>query len=921
MKKLLLMIMLFTTGIAFSQLNPTLGVGLETLTFNKGSIDVEVLTKVIIKKQKELKNEALKRFMLKMFPSTDYTTRFYVQNCLNILLNEKNPQVIEKEILELTTNYAIALGVTKAICEIDETIFTTNVPKLNSHIDYNKILNDLNFKTKIDSIIIKTKAIKTENDKIIQESKGKNDLTKISVSINKIKDYEKDIKIIKRKLARKGVKIDLTEQQNDIPSIQETLNFGEKLDLVSLALSENDLLRKKGFFKNKIDYTEDQGYFYDEINDKNILQNIDTRIKPYIENYDIIKNFIENNSINSSENIVETLNKIYLNQINLESSYYTANDGKTSNEGYKREIEKLRGLLKLKKDFENLSSLKNIYTNQINAVIINPFVAINKLKDIENIKELKIENLEALKNSYSNLRKVYDYVNNLNKVIKDIKDNPLLGNTPFIGFAEDKISFPTINFIGENESTYFNELIRIRDDINSLKSDDNNQIGVDITPEVIQENNSKKLILINGKIDEFNKRINLINDNIKSNMTNILVLNQNIESINIKIATLNNLDLKDSLEKNKEQIKIVQEKISKLPEFFTVFINDLLNKIETQPINQTLNSQKDLTSLITKIYERLNYFKNNKNYTITDINYLENELLPQLVGIKFSDVKENKDIYDFLIKNIKNLTPLLKINILVNKKLDKLTIKYDEKLISLFEFIGNLDKLDKAQTYTSIVDLIKKNSEDITKILPDGAFKDSYALFINGIKKYTLINTDKEKQYVEIDVVSFLDDMQQHYQRNNPSIFSLYLSIGLNQNMFINKFQFTDSSETLNSIGFASEKIGVKWKILDFKRFRGYENAIKSDIYLNKRAPFINEFYTSIYGSGLLYSLANTATNENFNFPHVGASLGLRFYNALDLNLMIGLPFVKDQKFGNNGFIGIGFDIPLGEYLEALGTK
>ena len=76
-----------------------------------------------------------------------------------------------------------------------------------------------------------------------------------------------------------------------------------------------------------------------------------------------------------------------------------------------------------------------------------------------------------------------------------------------------------------------------------------------------------------------------------------------------------------------------------------------------------------------------------------------------------------------------------------------------------------------------------------------------------------------------------------------------------------------------------------------------------------------------IYGSGLLYSLANTSTNENFDFTHVGIGTGLRFYNSLDVNFTLGFPFVQDRDFGSDVFVGFGFDIPLGEYLEKIGGK
>lgn len=108
---LILVTTFFCSALKSQAQNPTLSAGLETLTMSKGTIDVEVLTQLIMEKQAELKQEALRRFILKLFPETNYTTKFYVQNCLNLLLNEKNPQVIEKGIYELTTNYALALGV------------------------------------------------------------------------------------------------------------------------------------------------------------------------------------------------------------------------------------------------------------------------------------------------------------------------------------------------------------------------------------------------------------------------------------------------------------------------------------------------------------------------------------------------------------------------------------------------------------------------------------------------------------------------------------------------------------------------------------------------------------------------------------------------------------------------------------------
>ncbi len=1007
MKKLLLLLFLFSLSISYSQVNPTLGIGLEALTLNKGTIDVEVLTKVILKKQKELKNEALKRFMLKMFPDTNYTTRFYVQNCLNILLNEKNPQVIEKEILELTTNYAIALGVTKAIVEIDNTLFDTKEEKANMDFDHQKLLKELKYDSDITDLENKIQAIKddnkevttfnkknvelktklnetrvylktlsksnevqnlkvyyeilfddvkakffytttSENKKFEKKHTSLNNVSNITADkyeeepkkfkksiqknikkiesnykkyikkrIEKINCNEKKLKNLKRQLLRNDVQTELKYIKNIDSNL---LNFGEKLDIVSLALSENDLLRKKGFFKNKINYREDQNYFYNEETDSLIKNKIKEKITHYVQNYDVIKNFMENSTINDSKNIVEDLIQVYLNQIDLASNFFLSNDNKKNNKVYENAIYQLKSLLQLKSELDNLMALKKPLTSSIDGTNFNDLNPISPITSINSLQLTDKESLNSFKKQYVDLIHVYNYITKFNNTIDNIKANANL--TKIIGDIKllENIKIPNLNLINEAElNLAFDQLQALNEELTTLKNEYLNNLEVSPTSETLKP--------INEKIAAFNIIMATIQKNIADNSKNIAFFYNNSSLINAKIDEIKKFDLTTYVTNSKDQIKNVQNDISKLPDFFIIIIDDLLKKIENEPYNQDLKIEKDsstknkVATLIATLYERLNYFKSNKNYTITDINFLENELLPQVVGLKYADNSSNNTYYDVLIKGIKNLTPLLKINILINKGLGDSKIKYDEKLISLFEFISNLDKLDKAQTYSSIVDLIKKNSEEITKILPDGEFKEGYILFINGVKKYTLINTNAENEYVEIDVVSFLNDLQQHYERNNPSSFSLYLTLGLNQNMFINKFQFSDSTEQLTSIGFASEKIGVKYKILDFKKYRGYENAIKSDIYLNKRAPFINEWYASVYGSGLLYSLANTTTNQNFNFPHVGFATGFRFYNALDFNVMLGLPFIKDQKFGNNGFVGIGFDIPLSEYLEAPGNK
>jgi len=879
MKKISIFLMLILFSIGYSQVGPTLGIGLETLTMNKGTIDVEVLTKIIMEKQKELKKEALKRFMFKMFPDTNYTTRFYVQNSLNILLNEKNPQVIEKEILELTTNYAIALGVTKALEKLDSKIFENNI-KINYSTDYIADINTLSFDEKFKSLKdLEKDKINIENT--LRKKIKERNVEEAKKTLSELDQKEKEIRKIKRYLLKKNV-----DSIKTINLDSTKFRFGQKLDLVSLALSENEKLIKKGFFKNKIDYREEQPPFISEEKDRKIKDNINNAINPYIENYNIIKTFLSEAKISNVGNISEELTNIYLSQLNYDKINVFLKDKPLLNTDIQNELIKLNNLLSIKNDIIKLKELK------ITTISNDP------IRDLDFTDVLLTNNSE----NNNNIVNLYNNIKLKSDALK--KDLPKLES---LYYSIDKYKIKPlpssrIESIAKSPTTYERNLEIVRGK-KKLKDSIVNINGFSL------QNKEDSLKIIEKKIEDIS-----VTYKINEELTNTQKENsQSLENFN--------KNFNKNIEELDFNIKETNKNIAKTRTFFKAYIDDLIAQIESSNnicINENNEYVKNsLVKIIPSLFEKLNSLRTDKDYTLSDISFLENDILKEIVLVKTLD-NDNSEYYNDLITSIKILTPLLKIKLLTNKEL---SIKYSENLLSLFEFIGNLGRLDKADTYSSIIDLIRENNGKITEELPNGAFKESYKIFVNGIKKYTLINPNAEKEYVEIDVVSFLSDLQQYYDRNNPSKFSLYLTLGLNQNFFINKFQFPDSNEKISTIGFASEKIGVKYKLMDFKKFRGYENVIKSDVYLNKRSPFINEWYLTLYGSGLLYSLANTSTNQNFNFAHAGLATGLRFYNALDFNVLIGFPFVKNQRFGSNAFFGLGLDIPLGEYLEKLGSK
>src|SRR5690606_38436675 len=129
--------------------------------------------------------------------------------------------------------------------------------------------------------------------------------------------------------------------------------------------------------------------------------------------------------------------------------------------------------------------------------------------------------------------------------------------------------------------------------------------------------------------------------------------------------------------------------------------------------------------------------------------------------------------------------------------------------------------------------------------------------------------------------------------------FSLYLTLGLNQGVLVNPIYHAEAdsakSSITNNLGFASEKLGVRYRIKRFQTARGYENVTRGDLQLNSNATFINDWFMALYGSGLLYSIANTTTDSHFDYPQIGITTGLRFYNALDLNFYFAVPFIEGK--------------------------
>lgn len=489
----------------------------------------------------------------------------------------------------------------------------------------------------------------------------------------------------------------------------------------------------------------------------------------------------------------------------------------------------------------------------------------------------------------------------------------------------DKSIYKTIN---DNSKT----LTQLRDDVS--KDTIANKVAVKL-PQYIEEfiAKSDSLLELNNKIYKtdslFKIQISSLKDYLSiklfkdslNTLNEILKLESDYEASNLEKFKF--LITRDSLLRSGFQNKIIEssQALVEKGDFLIAYFTDLLKKFSNSEhfsikIDQTkefeLKNKALYTDSLSKIYVVLKDLIQKDNISLKDVKYIDNQVIPFFINYAILYSGSN-NLVD-RVNEFKLLSNLLKIKAVSDVKLDD----FDSLYLKVFGFIANLGNLDQAKTYQQMLDLFQQSNSKVEESLKEGQFKETYMLFSNSIKKYTIVNTNQ--QYVNIDVASFLTEMQQYYQRHNKSIFDLYLTLGLNQSILLNNIKYSNQDSS-DKIGFASEKLGLRIRLKSFQKVRGYENVIKSDINLNKRSPFVNDWYAAIYGSGLLYSIANTTSDSKFDFPQMGITTGLRFYNALDVNLFYAVPFISGKNLFSNGLIGIGFDIPLGEYLEKIGKK
>jgi len=355
-------------------------------------------------------------------------------------------------------------------------------------------------------------------------------------------------------------------------------------------------------------------------------------------------------------------------------------------------------------------------------------------------------------------------------------------------------------------------------------------------------------------------------------------------------------------------------------------INSALNKLIASLIEQNSTdvvARNEINNLVTiqfyikKAIVQFNESNLKKNHS--DILFtIYSEFIPTLKKQSYRDIAYMKLIEEMTQASVKIADDLIK-----NK--DSFSVS-DGKVHSFILIASKLYEFDKASTISEYLKLV----EDIGFIFPDDRIKNALSTVVSFIKDYTV--TEKRtngNEVINFDVESFLVKLSNiKPYRFNP--WQFHFTVGVNNGYFLSDLKLDDAT-VIRNLSFVGEKIGLKYKINDaffWKNRNPGETYVmhgKSFVKVTPPTePIISNWHMVVYGSGLLYNLANIKTSKKFNSPIIALGSGLTFFNALDFNVSAGIPLFsnKDLKDSfDHPFLNIGFDIQFSEYYDRLREK
>lgn len=349
-------------------------------------------------------------------------------------------------------------------------------------------------------------------------------------------------------------------------------------------------------------------------------------------------------------------------------------------------------------------------------------------------------------------------------------------------------------------------------------------------------------------------------------------------------------------------------------------LNDLGNTI-TSSISNPSALKEELDILLNSIYTSSSSELKNKMTEIeTTFGYTFDAKLKQDISDVKTYLNDNSEVFVLLFNFYRGLEKSKFKDFTMTKD------QYNAMKYILLEFI------DVARNQYV-------NNDIISSVLE---FLLDYTLVEYADQNGTIIREDEvepgtleQRGYLYIDISSLIIAVDANFGSIKRKGFLNYVtpffSIGTNYASFEDGNSLGSDSngnaQDINDLYFASEKLGIKWKLWNWKYTHSFEAGEAFNYYGYKKRswrrpqqePLLSDLYIMAYGSGLLYNLVDLKSEEGFDYAIFGAGIGLTFFNGLSLNVGYASPLV-DKKL-DNGFINFGLDIPIIEYIGALSNK
>jgi len=858
MNKLFTLLLIISGSISIAQESaPTLSLGIDKVLFSKGGLDVELISEIIASKQDELKKTIVKREILKRVNQEGcFATKNYAYNVVDVILNERNKGVLQREILEHTANYAFVYGISELYlrlsCESDASLLSSVIA------DFGYPPSDSLYK-------------KTNNRPL-------------------------------------GLFLERINTPIKMGNVESLSLANILLDVVFDASQSSELLKGKGFFQKPLYLTWDEyeveNSYYRYLNGvkdqgkearvQALKKEVHDFIKQILRFYNIIGKV---DGVENMETLKDRLSvQITENTAHLESHLF-ADAISSQNEIFEEQ----------KKSLEEGEDLDNTIERLRGDLAERARQAV----------DYDLATIESYREDSAALVKLFADYNDLCNDIKACTRSFVFGRQSTTNFLEAEKNKATASGASVSNRPYMDTLDQLITKNKAISAEFGRITG-------LNANFEKDLTIPIKKY--YDKRVNtLINFNEYTVAKKLLEESyQNSDKVAQAVILL------------EQELAIEKKKVAKNSSLIASDLSENVRYLNTQLEGITtmkLDLSPENDSTLLEVYEQLYILKNNNHSFVNYhyIGYLRDELLPEVrlmnqhQGGKFNMVIRLIENITYLIEQ-EIFSPFSQSNEVGDKSLLSILLQQgDEINFDYINFLEKLDHLEEAGTYSYLLHTLIGIGDIHAKKGTSRALNS----VINSIEKYIDFGVGEDQ--IDLDVEGIILSLYNQFADRDFNRLKFHLTVGLNQATFLTQGYSLGTSDTINNLGFASEKIGVKLKLFNWKLkrsylpgefYRGKEVTVKKSGRQFNGDPIISDLHVLMYGSGLLYNVTNMSSSRDFNHPIVGLSLGVSTYNHLDFNVGLAVPLASNRKFNSDDLmLNVGFDIRFSEYLTALNKK